>query len=44
VHAGANWLESNFAGENLGFLVDKLNMSQQCALLAKKAKQPPGLH
>lgn len=34
---GADRLESSFAEKNLRILVDKLNLSQQCALVANKA-------
>jgi len=37
VQAGADRLESGFAEEVLGILVDKLNVSQQRALAAKAA-------
>lgn len=30
VQTGAKWLENSFAEEDLGVLVDKLSMSQQC--------------
>lgn len=38
VESGNNWLENNFAEKDLGVLIDKLNMSKQCALAAKKTK------
>ncbi|XP_008642461.2 PREDICTED: small acidic protein [Corvus brachyrhynchos] len=39
---GANWLESLFAGKKLEVPVDKLIMSQQCALAARAANSIPG--
>lgn len=37
--AGANWMKFGFAEEDLRLLVDKLNMSQQHALIIKKTSQ-----
>ncbi|KAJ7423889.1 hypothetical protein WISP_31527 [Willisornis vidua] len=43
VYAGANRVESCFAEKDLKFLVDKLNMKQQCVLMAEKSQQLPGV-
>ncbi|KAJ7396705.1 hypothetical protein BTVI_142539 [Pitangus sulphuratus] len=43
VYAGANGVESCFAEKDLKFLVDKLNMRQQCVPMAENSRQLPEL-